>query len=83
MTPKIERTHTSPAPADAFDLGKTEVIYTAWDKAGNNNTCVITIVIKGKNIMRDKVQSANHFHTLAMLLLNTSSSGLVSLAPMK
>ena len=42
---KIEKSHTSPSN---FPLGKTDVVYTVWDKAGNNNTCTILIEVKGQ-----------------------------------
>ena len=44
LPPKIKQTHTQP---NVFPVGRTEVVYTAWDQAGNNNTCIIEIVIKG------------------------------------
>ncbi len=34
---------------DFFPVGTTDVVYTAYDKAGNNNTCVIHITVQGRN----------------------------------
>ena len=36
----------------SFPLGSTDVIYEVKDETGNNNTCVITITVHGKNIIR-------------------------------
>lgn len=33
-----------------FGLGLTQVVYTAIDKSGNNATCVIMIIVKGKSL---------------------------------
>lgn len=48
VAPRVEASHTSPVPADKLGLGTTEVTYRAWDEAGNNATCVITVVVKGE-----------------------------------
>ena len=51
----ITSTHTVD---DTFLRGETIVSYTAYDEAGNNNTCTITITVMGKSI---RVTLINHF----------------------
>ena len=34
-------------PTDHFPLGLTRVTYTATDESGNNNTCIVEILVQG------------------------------------
>ena len=49
VLPKMKQSHTQP---NVFPLGRTEVVYTAWDQADNNNTCIIEIIVKGKLVFK-------------------------------
>ena len=42
---QIKQTHKS---GTKFAAGKTEVVYTAIDEDGNNNTCIINVIVQGK-----------------------------------
>ena len=43
VAPRVERSHENPS---RLALGETIVTYTAYDEAGNNNTCVLTIRVQ-------------------------------------
>jgi CUB/sushi domain-containing protein len=43
VAPRVERSHENPS---RLALGDTIVTYTAYDEAGNNNTCIITIRVQ-------------------------------------
>ena len=40
----------SHAPGSQFPLGDTEVVYTAYDSAGQSTECVFVITVEGKEL---------------------------------
>ena len=46
-TPILMGSH---APGTQFPLGDTEVVYTAYDSAGQSTECVFVITVEGKEL---------------------------------
>ena len=46
---EISKIKASHKMSEYFDLGTTNVVYTALDKAGNSQSCTIEITVKGNS----------------------------------